>query len=292
MTEPVAGAPEITAAAYVGAIAARAERIETPCGDGTMVFRRWGSGPPVLLLHGGHGAWSHWVRNILPLAKEFTVIAADMPGYADSADLPRPHSPEGMAKIIAAGIRQILGDAKFSIVGFSFGGAIGCNVAEQCGDQVERLVIIGSGGLGLPRPKLEMMANWKRMDDVVDRLEAHRKNLGILMLHDKRNIGPLALYLQSTNTAKTRINSRAISLTDTARRALAGVVAPISGMWGIHDATAPEEGGYIDARAELLRSFDPAAEIVRIDAGHWVQFEASGEFNKQLIALLKTKRKR
>lgn len=279
-------------AALVAAIAAKAERIETPCGDGTMVFRRWGSGSPLLLLHGGHGSWSHWVRNVEALAEHFTVVAADMPGYADSADLPRPHSPEGMAAIIAAGVRRIVGDARFSIAGFSFGGAIGANVAQQCGTQIERLVVIGTGGLGLPRPRLEPMANWKKMDHPADRLAAHRKNLGILMLRELRNIDPLALHLQSANTARTRINSRAISLTDTARRALGGVTAAIAGIWGIHDATAPEHDGYLDARAELLRTFDPDAEIVRVDAGHWVQYEAADEFNAALTGLLQTPRKR
>jgi pimeloyl-ACP methyl ester carboxylesterase len=277
---------------YVAAVEGKSERIETPCGDGRMVFRRWGAGPPVLLLHGGHGSWSHFVRNVLPLAKRFTVIAADMPGYADSADLPRPHSPEGMAAIIASGVTRILGETRFSILGFSFGGAIGTNVAEQCGAQVERLIVVGTGGLGLPRPQLEPMANWKKMDDPADRLAAHRKNLGILMLHDPRHIDDLALHLQSSNTARTRINSRAISLTDTTRRALAGVSAAIAGVWGIHDATAPEEGGYIAARGELLRSFDPAAEIVRIDAGHWVQYEAPSAFNEAVTTLLETKRDR
>ncbi|HEX4114045.1 MAG TPA: hypothetical protein VH020_16050, partial [Stellaceae bacterium] len=39
---------------------------ETPCGDGTMVWREWGEGVPVVLLHGGYGSWQHWLRNIAP----------------------------------------------------------------------------------------------------------------------------------------------------------------------------------------------------------------------------------
>jgi pimeloyl-ACP methyl ester carboxylesterase len=29
-----------------------------------VVWRSWGSGPPLLLLHGLHGSWMHWVRNV------------------------------------------------------------------------------------------------------------------------------------------------------------------------------------------------------------------------------------
>ena len=34
------------AAAIVQALDAKAERFQTPCGDGHMLWRRWGEGPP------------------------------------------------------------------------------------------------------------------------------------------------------------------------------------------------------------------------------------------------------
>src|SRR3990172_888777 len=48
----------------VDAIARAARRIETPWGAGTMVWRVWGSGEPLVLFHGGSGSWTHWIRNI------------------------------------------------------------------------------------------------------------------------------------------------------------------------------------------------------------------------------------
>ena len=36
-------------------LAATADVIRTPCGDGNMVWRSWGSGPVLVLLHGGTG---------------------------------------------------------------------------------------------------------------------------------------------------------------------------------------------------------------------------------------------
>ena len=41
-----------------------AERRITPCGDGDLVWHIFGNGPPLVLLHGGFGRWSHWIRNI------------------------------------------------------------------------------------------------------------------------------------------------------------------------------------------------------------------------------------
>src|SRR6266581_2374197 len=94
--------------ALVEGIAEEAERVETPCGDGTMVWRCWGSGPPLVLLHGGYGSWTHWIRNVLPLSRQFTVIAADLPGLGESATPPEPWTARGLAAIIVEGLDIVL----------------------------------------------------------------------------------------------------------------------------------------------------------------------------------------
>ncbi len=272
----------------VAAVEAAARKVATPCGDGTMAWRIWGEGQPIVLLHGGHGAWSHWIRNILPLAERYAVIVPDMPGFGESASPPDPYTADSMAAIIAGGLDRILGDRRFSIAGFSFGGVMGGHLAKERPDRTERVVLVGSGGLGLPRPKMGEMKNWKRMDSEAERREAHRNNLGVLMLHDPANIEGLALHLQATNTVRTSINSRRISLTDTLRRALEAFPAPLAGIWGAHDATSP--GDYADAREQLLKSLDRDAEFVRLDGGHWIQFEAPEVFNRTLVDILENRR--
>src|SRR5436305_14663319 len=112
--------------ALVEGIAAEAERIETPCGDGTMVWRRWGEGPPLVLLHGGYGSWMHWVRNVLPLARRFTVVAPDLPGLGESATPPEPWTALGLAAIIVAGLDRVLPNGEAPrLAGLSVGGGIG-----------------------------------------------------------------------------------------------------------------------------------------------------------------------
>src|SRR5262245_48453811 len=96
-----------TPAELVSAVAARAREIRTPCGDGTMVWRQFGSGPYLALLHGGHGAWSHWIRNVEVLAQHFTVLACDMPGYGDSAMVPEPYTAASIAEIVTRGLQEI-----------------------------------------------------------------------------------------------------------------------------------------------------------------------------------------
>ena len=39
-----------------------------------------GSGPPLVLIHGGMGSVNHWDRNVGALARHYTVHTFDMPG--------------------------------------------------------------------------------------------------------------------------------------------------------------------------------------------------------------------
>src|SRR5919106_2823312 len=54
-----------------------------------MAVRTSGSGPDLVLFHGGMGCWQHWVRNIGPLSDHFNVYALDHPSYGASASVPR-----------------------------------------------------------------------------------------------------------------------------------------------------------------------------------------------------------
>ncbi len=91
------------------ALEAGATRLETPCGDGTLVWRRWNAGGrhPLVLLHGGSGNWLHWVRQIPVFAARRTVLAADLPGLGESADPPGPERPGHRGQSLAEGAAQM-----------------------------------------------------------------------------------------------------------------------------------------------------------------------------------------
>jgi pimeloyl-ACP methyl ester carboxylesterase len=269
--------------AIVEGVAAEAQRIETPCGDGGMVWRVWGNGPPLVLLHGGYGSWTHWIRNVLVLAREFMVIAPDLPGLGESATPPEPHTAEGLAAIVVEGLDIVLPrDAAPHIAGFSFGGVLGGHVAAQLGDRLYALTLVGSNGLGLVRQPTAL----QRVPAGVSAEEAlavHRHNLGALMIADPANIDELAVYIQSQNAPRGRVRSRRFSRADTLARALPLIKVPLDGIWGERDATAYP---HLDDRARVLRGFQPDARFeVIAGAGHWVQYEAADRFNSVLAEI-------
>jgi 2-hydroxy-6-oxonona-2,4-dienedioate hydrolase len=272
---------------FVDAVAGEAIRIETPCGDGAMIWHIWGAGPALVLLHGGYGSWTHWIRNVLQLAREFTVIAPDLPGLGASATPPEPHTAEGLAAIIVTGLDVVLPrEERLHLAGFSFGGVLGGHVAGQLGDRARAFTVVGSNGLGLVRQPTDL----QRVPpgaSVEQALAVHRHNLGALMIADPTNIDELAVYIQSENAPRGRVRSRRFSRADTLVRALPQVTARLDGIWGGRDATAYP---HLDERARTLRLFQPEARFeVIAGAGHWVQYEAANEFNPLLAEIVRSR---
>ena len=69
----------------IASLDARAERHDVDVGGGKrMAWRRFGEGAPLVLVHGGHGSWMHWIRNIEALSARHSLWIPDLPGYGDS----------------------------------------------------------------------------------------------------------------------------------------------------------------------------------------------------------------
>jgi pimeloyl-ACP methyl ester carboxylesterase len=110
-------------------------------------YVRAGSGPALLLLHGLGCTHRTWLPVMDALARRYTVIAPDLLGHGES-DKPRAdYSVGGFAN----GMRDlltVLGIDRATVVGHSFGGGVAMQFAYQFPERTERLVLVGSGGLG------------------------------------------------------------------------------------------------------------------------------------------------
>lgn len=115
---------------------------------GEIAFFQEGSGPVLLLIHGMAGASETWAAVIPALAQRFTVIAPDLIGHGDSSKDKADYSLGGYA----TNLRDLLlrlGFEHATVVGQSFGGGVAMQFAHQFPEQCERLVLVGSGGLGV-----------------------------------------------------------------------------------------------------------------------------------------------
>lgn len=247
-------------------------------GGRSMAWRRFGDGPPLVLIHGGHGSWLHWVRNIDALSAAHALWLPDLPGYGDS-DLVEPAGVEEIIDSVVRSLDALVGPrVPLDLCGFSFGGLVAARVAAARG-HVRRLAVIGTAGHGLEsRYKLEMR-NWRLATAPEALWAALRNNLAALMLHDPQSIDALALEVHRACCTATRFRSKTISRSALLRPILEGVEAPVLLVWGEHDLTTqPEAAARSIAAGHAQRSWHlvPAA-------GHWAQYERSDAVNRLLL---------
>jgi pimeloyl-ACP methyl ester carboxylesterase len=110
-------------------------------------YRRAGSGPALLLLHGITDSSATWEGVAPALAEHFTLIAPDLLGHGESAT-PRGDYSLGAHASGARDVLTALGIERVTVVGHSLGGGIAMQFAYQFPERCERLVLVSSGGLG------------------------------------------------------------------------------------------------------------------------------------------------
>lgn len=261
---------------------ARTERVAWP--GGQVCWRGFGTGTPVVLVHGGHGSWLHWVRNIEALAMQHTVWVVDLLGFGDS-DAPG----EGMEALLAptlSTLDALVGpDTPIDLVGFSFGGLVAAHMAARR-PQVRRLALLGTGGhQGARRPKGEL-TNWKpawHAGDAVAVERAMRHNLAMHMLSGAAaEIDALAVRVHTDACVRTRFRSKDISRSGGLLDVLTNYGGPTLLAWGEHDVTADP----VVIAPALAAALPGARTALVAGAGHWVQYERADEVNTLLRAWL------
>jgi haloacetate dehalogenase len=105
-----------------------------------------GTGSPVLLLHGIPETHVLW-RKVAPfLARNFTLVIADLRGYGDSSKPPGGADHFGYSKRAMAQdqveVMEHLGFLKFAVVGHDRGGRVAHRMALDHSDRVTRLAIL------------------------------------------------------------------------------------------------------------------------------------------------------
>ena len=256
-----------------------------------------GAGPALLLIHGGGpgaSGLSNYSRNIEALARAFSVLVPDMPGYGGSSKDVARDDPFGDL----AGAMQALLDRleieRAHVVGNSLGGACALRLALDRPERVDRLVLMGPGGVGISSgtptrglkrllgyyagegPTLEKLRQFICEDLVHD---ASRITQALLRERFEASIDPEVIANPPLRAPKDPEAFRRMDFLLDAR--LAALPHPTLVLWGTEDRVNPPEGALA-----LQRRMPACDAYLFARTGHWVQWERAAEFNAAVAAFL------
>jgi 2-hydroxy-6-oxonona-2,4-dienedioate hydrolase/4,5:9,10-diseco-3-hydroxy-5,9,17-trioxoandrosta-1(10),2-diene-4-oate hydrolase len=261
-----------------------------------------GSGPAVVMLHGGGpgaSGVSNYSRNIDALAQQFRIIVPDMPGYGRSVKGVDQSDPFGYLADMIRGLLDELALTTAHLVGNSYGGAAALRLAMDAPHRVDKLVLMGPGGIGTtraaPTAGLKSLLSYYGGDGPSrDRLEAFiRKYLvydgasvpdELIDLRYAAAIDPEVVVDPPLRRPSGLMALRTLWRMDLTRDSrLKHLQTPTLVLWGQDDKINRPSGG------PMLVNLMPNAELVMTSrTGHWMQWERADLFNRLVVDFLST----
>ena len=220
-----------------------------------IYYEIYGTGEPLLLLHGNGGSIISFSKQIAEFSKQYKVIAIDTRGHGNSADSTIKNFSYNQFAEDVKGLLDTLKLMNVSVLGWSDGGNTALILASKYPGYVKYLITMGANlNPSSQAVKAQLL---KRTQRDINKIKAENGNsvtLGLLeMLLREPNIDPLSL---KNITAKTLI--------------LAG-----------------EEDDILEKHTRLIASSIPQAQLNIIKGeNHFVVIENPGLFNKIVLTFL------
>lgn len=263
-------------------------------GDYRIHYHEAGEGPALVLLHGsgpGVSGWSNFRGNFPVFAGQFRTVVMDMPGFGKSE---RPELDRAYPRVAADGLARLLdgiGIEKASLLGNSMGGYVALEFALAYPERVDRMVLMGPGGLAVnilgPDPSEGarrlgdfMMAPSKAaMEAWVDTMVANKAVVDDELIEERLANAMAPGALESAIAIFSSLGQHPEPVPMWAR--LKAIKARTLITWGRDDRMLPVEGAFMGFR-QL-----PNAELhIFSKCGHWAQVERKDEFERLVIEFL------
>lgn len=252
----------------------------------------------LLLIHGLGTSAKSWIKNIPDLAKEFRVIAVDLPGYGKSDKGYFQYSMSWNALVLTEFLDELKID-KATFIGHSMGGQISLYAALNYPDKVKNLVLISPAGF---EKFTEGEGDWMKAAFTIDLIkDTPIRNIDVNLR---------ANFYETPEDAEFFITDRiqirgAKDFEDycyAVTRNVAGMIdEPVLSelknvkqntliLFGENDGLIPNSylhGGFTEDIAKFGNSEIPNSKLIMIpECGHMVQFEKYDETNKAIIQFL------
>lgn len=254
--------------------------------EGPIHYVEAGQGKPLLLLHGGHGGWIHWMANIAALACHRRVIAIDMPGFGGSYRPQQTLSLEDYASAVIS-VTSRLSLPQCDLAGFSFGAAVASMVAAHASERFASLTLVSPPRIGQPSPESAALPARSSARAKTHGMRAGVENtLRELMLSDPARMSEPLIDLMLQYARRTRFATHLVSRGSNTLALLEQV--PLRALVVIGALDPYQRHELAERTLRVNRALRQECTIVMGEASHWVQYDRSEPFNRLLIEFLQS----
>lgn len=243
--------------------------------------------PPVLLVHGlGNNAHRDWAPVIAPLARQFHVIAVDLPGFGASPGGWDAYSFKALADVLLQVLDLRAPGRSAHVVGHSLGGAVSLYFAHAHAARVERLVLVDAAGILLKTVFVQHIASVRTPQTGVAPVDRLLKGLSERFIGLRRSVfhdlddrfdfsrwlaqNPQVRYLLLGRHTQIEAGLGLVEHDFTA--AIRETRAPTTVIWGGEDPIAPPRTGRVlaarlpDARLQVMEGIGHTPMLESPDA--------------------------
>lgn len=255
-----------------------------------LFFRQYGSGQPIILLHGLLGTSGNWNSIAKRLSDSHHVFIPDLRNHGQSQ-----HSPVFNYPVLVNDLLEFLNDQKLekvTLIGHSMGGKIAMSFALEHFNRIASLVVIDISPGGFPVRNihddvLNAMASIN-FDYVGTREDVDRELSRIIHSERIRLLILKNLYRTGKSRWAWRINLKAIDENITE---ITGELRHEGVFNGMVMFIKGGQSDYIQQADEsIIRKYFPQAVVETIEkAGHWVHADAPDELYGLLTNFLEKK---
>lgn len=244
-------------------------------------YHDYGTGDPVLLIHGsgpGVSSWANWSKVMPRLSARRRVLALDMLGFGYT------ERPDGISFSMDIWTKQVVDflDAmrldKVDVVGNSFGGALALSLAINYPDRARKIVLMGSMGVTFPITEgLDTVWGYQPTPDNMFELLnlfVFNKALATKELAQLRYDASIQPGFQESFSAMfPEPRQKSVDALAKNQDRISGIDKPVLIIHGRDDKVIPVEASY-----KIFSLIDDAQLHIFGKCGHWTQIEHTDKF--------------
>lgn len=256
--------------------------IVTP--QGIVHYETYGSGSPVILLHGWLGSWGLWQPTMEALGRQYRCYALDFWGFGESGKKRESYAVGDFMELVKQ-FMDALGIEAAPVIGHSMGGTTALGTALRYPARVRRVCVIGSPIVGSSLSVFLKLAGVQWIGSLVRRMPS-------LLGGALRLLGPVitrnpALWhpMITRDISKTTVESFFSSI-DSLKRTdlrpeLGQLQLPVTGVYGLRDVIVHPK------QYAVLQAGVPGAHVALMPrAGHFPMLDEPEAYLQHICAFL------